>query len=302
MHSLIATSFIFTMNKSLPIFLCLLTLSGCQMLPANTEAETPAVETTTTSQPEQPSRNFSGDTLYDLLLAELAGQRQQPQLALERYQRQLQTAQSPLVAERTFLIAEYMDERETALQSALLWADLAPDNANAHRAAALELAKNGQFEQALEHTSQAITLDPNVENHFDFIAFTATHADPTIRPALLNKFEQLLQQHPQLNELRLGQAILLQEENPEQALRILQSIPGDSSTPALALQARLYQQMEQPEKSLQIQLQLIERQPENTAARLNYARHLINSSRYEESPRSVFAPTASRTGKRWTSA
>lgn len=270
------------MTKRLSLLLCLLTLSGCQLSPTSPDTDSvenaPAAEIAT----PLPSRNFDSNTLYDLLLAELAGQRQQPALALQRYQRQVQQARSPLVAERAFHIAEYMDERDAALTSALTWVQLAPDNAEAHRAAALELAKIGQFAQALEHTSQSITLDPESESHFDFIAYTATHADPAIRTALLEEFGQLLQQHPQRNELRLGQAILLQEDQPEQALELLQHMPGQSSAPALALQARLLQQLDQPEQSLVVQQQLLEQQPDNNLIRLNYARQLISMNRLEE--------------------
>lgn len=270
------------MNKHLLYLLCLLALSGCQLLPANPDTDN--VEAVIAADPpaQPPSRNFDSDTLYDLLLAELAGQRQQPALALQRYQRQVQQAHSPLVAERAFQIAEYMDERGAALASALTWVRLAPDSAEAHRAAALELAKTGQFTQALEHTSQSITLDPDSESHFDFIAYTATHAAPAMRAALLDEFEQLLRQHPQRNELRLGQAILLQEEHPEQALSLLQHMPGESSIPALALQARLLQQLDQPEQSLIVQQQLLEQQPDNNLIRLNYARQLISMNRLEE--------------------
>lgn len=276
------------MNKHLPFLFCLLVLPGCQLLTATSPAgssktaETAETPEATVDTPALPSRNFDSNTLYDLLLAELAGQRQQPGIALQGYKRQVQQAQSPLVAERAFHIAEYLDERDAALQSALTWARLAPSSAEAHRAAALELAKAGQFSQALTHTSQAITLDPASESHFDFIAYTATHADPAMRTALLGEFAQLLQQHPDRNELRLGQAILLQEDHPEQALSLLQHMPGESSVPALALQARLLQQLDQPEQSLAVQQQLLEQQPDNNLIRLNYARQLISINRLAE--------------------
>lgn len=269
------------MKTTLPLLLGLLALAGCQSLPGPDATETAAPAADAVATPA-PVRNFDSETLYDLLVAELAGQRQQPGLALQRYQRQLPRARSPLVAERAYRIAEYLDQHQSATQSAMTWVELAPDNPDAQRAAALALAQSGQFSAALEHTSLAITLDPDSESHFDFIAFAAAHSDPSLRAALQEQFAKLLQQHPQRHELLLGQAILLQEDHPEQALKLLQQMPNDDSTPALALQARLYQQLEQPEKSLLIQQQLLEQQPDNNAIRLNYARQLISMNRLAE--------------------
>ena len=273
--------FQYQMNKALSLSLGVLLLAGCQALPGPESSASPALPAE--SSPPPVTRNFDSETLYDLLVAELAGQRQQPALALQRYQRQLLRARSPLVAERAFRIAEYMDARQLAMQSAQTWVELAPDSADAYRAAAIELAKNGQYDKAMEYTSRAIELDPESESHFDFIAFTAVHTRPDMRAALQQQFARLLQEHPQRHELRLGQAILLQEDDPAQALKLLQQMPvnGNSAT-VLALQARLYQQLEQPEQSLQIQRQLIDEQPGNSAIRLNYARQLIGLNRLEE--------------------
>ncbi|NLD14348.1 MAG: tetratricopeptide repeat protein [Gammaproteobacteria bacterium] len=275
------------MNKSLPYLFCLLALSGCQLLPQ--PAESPATETSAPAEAATPAtppvvRNFDRGALYDLLLAEMAGQRQQPGQALQGYRRQLERTQSPAVAERALRIAEYMNDQSLALESALLWAQLAPDDASAQRAAALELTKNNRYQQALDYTSRAISLDPDSEGHFDFIAFTAAHADPAMRNALVQRLVQLDSQHPDRSELKLAQAILLQEDAPGQALQLLHKLPASDrqSSVALALQARLYLQLDQPERSLELQQQLLERQPDNQNVRFSYARQLINYNRLEE--------------------
>ena len=275
------------MTKPLPYLFCLLALAGCQMLPQSAAPSTtaqPATADAAHPATPPPARNFDKDALYDLLLAEMAGQRQQPERALQGYRQQLKRTQSPAVAERAFHVADYMNDRALALESALLWAQLAPDQADAQRAAALELTKDNRFQQALDYTSRAISLDPDSEGHFDFIAFTATHADPSMRSALVQRLIQLETQHPGRTELQLAQAILLQEDHPDQALQLLHRLPDDDrqSSAALALQARLYLQLEQPERSLALQQQLLERQPDNQSARFNYARQLISHNRLEE--------------------
>lgn len=272
------------MNIKLPFALCLLALAGCQALPAP-DTDTPTAEPVQTAQqtaPKVPSRNFAPDTLYDLLVAELAGQRQQPAIALQRYQRQVDKAQSPRVAERALHIAEYMQERPLALHSASSWARLDPGNAAAHRAAALEQARAGQLSNALQHISSAMQLEPDHDNQYEFIAFAASHADDSLRPVLLEGFTKLYAQHPEHHEFLLGQAILLHEQDPAEALRLIKKMPASNNIPAQAMLARLYQQLDRPEDSLAIQRRLLELRPDNNNLRLNHARQLISLNRLEE--------------------
>lgn len=262
----------------------LLCLSACVSQPANTppDAQSPALAAPAQEAPSA-SRNFEPDSLYQLLVAELAGQRHQFSLALAHYHQQTQTTASAKVAERAWQIADFLDQRPIALNSAQAWAKQAPKNAHAQRALALELARAQRFEESLQHMEQAIQLDPNSENQLDFITYAAHQADAEAQQALLQQFAQLQERHPDQEALPLAQAILLQDEQPQQALALLEAMPrSGSSLAALLLKARLYQQLEQPQQAVHSLRQALRLQPNHSEARLALARQLFALEQYQQ--------------------
>ncbi|HAQ73660.1 MAG TPA: hypothetical protein DCR66_06760, partial [Pseudomonas sp.] len=98
------------MNK-LVAFTALLFLGGCQSLMQSAPHSSPPVEDSTPEpQAEAPREygSFSRETLYALLVAELAGQRNRFDIALGNYVQQANATQDPAVAERGFRIADYL--------------------------------------------------------------------------------------------------------------------------------------------------------------------------------------------------
>ncbi|MCO3039823.1 hypothetical protein FA244_20365, partial [Pseudomonas aeruginosa] len=132
-----------SMNKSLALLTVTLLLGGCQSLIHKTPDGTPPVEDTAVETKAKPEKygSFSEDSLYSLLVAELAGQRNRFDIALSNYVVQAQKTRDPGVSERAFRIAEYLGADQEALDTSLLWARSAPDNLDAQRAAAIQLAR-----------------------------------------------------------------------------------------------------------------------------------------------------------------
>ncbi len=273
-----------TMKKYLsPLSLCLLILVGCAQLP-----DTPIEAVATAAARLEPREHsapvttarFTADSLYQLLVAELAGQRNQPELALAHYSQQAEATASPRVSERAWQIANLLDQRPLALSNARHWVQSAPDNADAHRTLALELIRARQPQQSMAHLEQAIQLDPDSDSHFDFLVVTASQADSDLQPALLQQFEHLQQRHPEQEGLLLARAILLQNDQPEAALKLLADLPKSSrKLPALMLQAQLYQQLERPEQALDSLRKAVRLYPGYSPARQALAHQLITLKR-----------------------
>lgn len=74
------------MNRSSALLLAFVFLSGCQALAPVSPDGTPSVEDTTPA-PEKPKvySSFSEETVFSLLSAELAGQRNRFDIALDNY-------------------------------------------------------------------------------------------------------------------------------------------------------------------------------------------------------------------------
>lgn len=271
--------------KKLLALSALLFLGGCQSIMQSTPDSSPPVEEATPQAIEPDVSeygSFSSDTLYALLVAELAGQRNRFDIALGNYVQQANATQDAGVAERGFRIAEYLGAEQAALDTAMIWASNAPNNLDAQRAAAVQLARAGRYEQSMEYMEKV--LQGQGDTHFDFLALSAAETDPDTRTGLLKSFDQLLAKHPDNPQLQFGKAVLLQQDGrPEEALALLEAqSAGEQEVPSILLQARLLQILERGKEALPLLEKSLRRHPEDKRLRLTYARLLVEQDRLDE--------------------
>jgi len=271
--------------KKLLVFSAVLLLGGCQsFMQSAPDSGPPVEEATPATAKASPSEygSFSSDTLYALLVAELAGQRNRFDIALGNYLQQANATQDAGVAERGFRIAEYLGADQAALDTALIWANNAPENLDAQRAAAVQLARAGRYEESLAFMEKV--LQGQGDTHFDFLALSAAETDPDTRTGLLKSFDQLLAKHPDNPQLKFGKAVLLQQDgHPEEALALLEEQPArEQEIPSILLQARLLQILERSKEALPLLEESLRQHPEDKRLRLTYARLLVEQDRLDE--------------------
>lgn len=271
--------------KKLLVFSAVLLLGGCQsFMQSAPDSGPPVEEATPATAKASPSEygSFSSDTLYALLVAELAGQRNRFDIALGNYVQQANATQDAGVAERGFRIAEYLGADQAALDTALIWANNAPENLDAQRAAAVQLARAGRYEESLAFMEKV--LQGQGDTHFDFLALSAAETDPDTRTGLLQSFDQLLAKHPGNPQLKFGKAVLLQQDgHPEEALALLEEQPArEQEIPSILLQARLLQILERSKEALPLLEKSLRQHPEDKRLRLTYARLLVEQDRLDE--------------------
>ena len=273
------------MNRSLALLTAATLLSGCQTFAPSAPDGTPPVEdpaATAVESAPQVYRSFSQETLLALLTAELAGQRNRFDIALENYAEQAKSTQDAGVAERGFRIAEYLGAEQQALETSLLWAKTAPDNIDAQRAAAVQLARAGRYDESMTFMEQV--LQRQGDTHFDFLALSAAETDPDTRAGLLQSFDRLQAKYPDNNQLLFGKALLLQQDGrPQEALELLEQQPDkDRPIASILLHARLLQSMERNDEALPLLEKGIEKHPDDKRLRLTYARLLVAEDRLED--------------------
>ncbi|MBC9249608.1 hypothetical protein A9179_04905 [Pseudomonas alcaligenes] len=279
------------MNKSFALLTALLFIGGCQTLAPSAPDGTPPVEDSAAAQaPAKPKvyASFSEETLYSLLAAELAGQRNRFDIALGNYVQQANATQDPAVAERAFRIAEYLGAEQAALDTALIWSKNAPDSLDAQRAAAVQLARAGRYDESMSYMEKV--LQKQGDTHFDFLALSAAETDPDTRAGLLQSFDRLLVKYPENGQLLFGKALLLhQDGRPQEALELLEAHQAsEQEVPPLLLRARLLQGLERGEEALPLLKKGIEQHPDDKRLRLAYARQLVELERLDEA-KSEFA-------------
>ena len=271
------------MNRSSALLLALVFLSGCQALAPTSPDESSAVEDTT-SVPEKPKvySSFSEDTLYSLLSAELAGQRNRLDIALDNYVTQAINTQDPGISERAFRIAEYLGADQAALDTSLIWAKNTPDDLEAQRAAAIQLARNGRYDDSIVYMEKV--LQAKGDTHFDFLALSASESDPETRSGMLKSFNSLLARHPDNGQLIFGKALLMQQDgDAEGALKLLENNPPQAGEVApVLLRARILQSLNRGDEALPLLKKSIQQYPQDKRLALTYARALVEQNRMDE--------------------
>ncbi|MDH1442795.1 tetratricopeptide repeat protein [Pseudomonas sp. GD03721] len=272
------------MNRPLALLTAFALLSGCQTFAPSEPDGTPPVQEADQPAQLQPSEygSFSQESLFALLTAELAGQRNRFDIALGNYVQQAQETGDAGVAERAFRIAEYLGAEQAALDSALIWASNAPDNIDAQRAAAVQLARAGRYDESMTYMEQVLQRQGNT--HFDFLALSAAETDPDTRAGLLQGFDRLLSKNPDNSQLLFGKAILLQQDGrAEEALALLEdSSAGATEVSPILLRARLLQSLGRGQEAMPILQKGIRQNPDDKRLRLTYARLLIEQDRFDE--------------------
>lgn len=240
--------------------------------------QTSAAATDEVSLPaEPPVRPFPIDTFYSLLVAEMAGSRGRYDVELGNYIQEAHRTRDPGVTARATRIARYLNAHQATLNTALLWVELEPDNAEARYIAASELAFDGQLTEAFKHSEALLNMGSRAL--FQSIAAQAAHATDTQREALMEDFERLLNQAGPLPELLTGKALLLQQDGKlEEALKAVRAAlaSAEDEIPAVVLEAQLLYQLERPQDALSRLVNLLKKNPDNLGLRLQYARMLAS--------------------------
>lgn len=261
-----------------------LLLTGCAVTDTTPEPPPAPLQSPVIPTPsEEPTvyGQFQADTLYALLAAEIAGQRNRFDIALNNYLEQAVVTRDAGIIERAMEISEFLGAHQQAMDMALLWTEVAPDNPDALRAAALQLARAGQHERAMQMMEQVLLLQD--DTHFDLLALTALQADSETRASMLDNLLELLQRYPDNAQLSFAAALLLQEEQrTDEALELLEEHTRHNRTSAsIMLQSRLHAGLGDVDEAIAVLQRGVGEFPDDGRMRLLLARMLVSQGDHQ---------------------
>ena len=272
------------MNRSSALLLAFALLNGCQAWQPKGQDTPPPVAQPAPAPDSKPQvySSFSQETVFSLLTAELAGQRNRFDLALDIYVSQAVKTQDPGIAERAFRIAEYLGADQAALDTSLIWAKNDTGNLDAQRAAAIQLARNGRYDDSLVYMEKV--LQGQGDTHFDFLALSAADTDQSTRDGLQHSFDRLLKKYPNNGQLIFGKALLLQQDGDAKgALQLLEDNPPQPGEIApILLRARILANLDRGNEALPLLEKNIRQNPDDKRLRLTYARMLVEQNRMDD--------------------
>ena len=181
-------------------------LGGCASVPANkAPIPAPSVIAQEIKRPEPPKQEMSSQTLYSMLLAEIALQRGELGLASRAYKDLVQDTNDYRVAERAAQIALSAQNPEESLSAAQRWLELEPESITARQTLAGILVSKGKLNEAKPHIQKILSAEgTNIGQGFLFLnKLLGRHQD---KAEVLALVQELARDYPNLPEAHFAEA------------------------------------------------------------------------------------------------
>ncbi len=221
---------------------------------------------------------LSGDLLYDLLVAEFAGNSGNIQTAVNFYQRAAEKTSDPRIAARAAYIALYGKDYDETLSALNRWHKLAPKSAGVVRMYAIVYLKLHQPDKALPYIQKIFSGIKVSPKNKTLALKVLLSKEANVKDALT-----VLQQLNRKKEDKNSSMLVLQARYEAQlkhytkAMTLLDdAYKSDSSmVDVLIIKARILA-VQGKDKAATAQIELaVDKRPDNNVLRLQYARMLV---------------------------
>jgi tetratricopeptide (TPR) repeat protein len=226
---------------------------------------------------------LDSDLLYKFLLAEIAGQRGNYQIAAQAYLEMAKTTRDPRIARRATEVALYGRYTNIALEAAKLWLATEKDSTAARQTLASLFVSSNDLQAAKPLLQQMLAADgDNVPQSLaQLYPLLAKHADKNAVLMLVKELTKPYQERPEAH-LAVAEASLAVNKYDVALAEIREAMRLRPDWEAGALfQAQLLNR-ESHAKALDYLKSFLATYPKAQEVRLGYARQLINDKKYPE--------------------
>ena len=244
--------------------------------------------------------SFPSDTLYSLLVAEVAASRRQYATTIDNYVAQAQDTRDKSIIIRATRITQFLRAHQDSIDMGLLWLEQEPDNREALTTVANAYIELQQPLQALDYTEQIINnsvrnqtvgkTSPNKSLDskpidggalIETLANYSKKSSPETLSKLTQRIQTLSETYPTLAGIKVGLSTLQQAAGRNDIARswidaALAQEPNRTS--AIIQDVRLLQSTQQSALALSKLEQYVKNTPNNHRVRLVYARLLSQSN------------------------
>ncbi len=273
-------------NAAISTLTILTLLTACANVPpAEIEADSAAksVEHVDTNTPEPAFRPFELQTLYSLLVADIAAQRNRYDVALRNYLRQAAKTEDAGIARHATALAELLRAEAVALRASELWAKAAPGDSDALRSAAIHQARARDLDRAMAHMIGAMELGGSTQ--FTQLAGSAATLTHSRKQEILAQMRGLIERHPQNSDLWLGAATLEDSlgdtesalASVRESLKLDEHAANRGRVSALITESQLLEKLNRSDEAISRIETALEEDEDNKRLHLQYARLLTRS-------------------------
>jgi tetratricopeptide (TPR) repeat protein len=230
-----------------------------------------------------PSLELTEQLMFKLMMAEVALQRGQPEIAVPALLELSRETRDPRIAQRATEAAWNARFPEAAVEAAGIWLQAEPGNARARQVLAAMLATQQKLGPARAHFEQWLASDPENVGQ-SFLQLSTLLARNSDRKAVLELMRALAKPYAKVPEARLAVAQAAWNAGND-ALALDESRAALNLSPGLEIAALFHAQALQKrsnDEAITFLAGYLKAHPEAKDARLNYARLLVTSKRYAE--------------------
>ena len=241
--------------------------------------------------------DLSEATLYDLLLGEIALQRNDPALAAKTFLDVARRTRDARVARRAVEIANFAKMPELSLEAAKVWQSIEPGSPQALQVVAALLIGAKRVDEAEPYLEKLLAADGvNIEN--GFLQLNRLLAGNPDKQSNFRVVRQLAARHPKVAQAQLAVAQAAFAAGDDSAAlaaaRQASAIRPEWETAAI-FEAQVLQKRSPAEASRRLG-QFVEKYPGSREARLNYARALVLEKRFPDARKQFEALLAANPG------
>jgi len=277
--------------KTLLTFIALsLFLTGCARFKSRPESVFESVGPESLRELPVSRAEPGGELLYELLAAELAGQRGDYPLALDYYTRAAEKVPDVWVVERAARIALYIKDEQRAREMVSLWLERAPDSPRAHKAALWLALKQGDVEGAGRHFIRLLELTPETgraEVLLETLRFMDGEVPKEVALKVMGRVSERFASSPEV--LYAYAMLALRQGETRLALtQVSRAVELRPESPKLRLmQSQLLTRLGETGKARQVLQDLVKGNPDNLQLRLLYAQLLLKTGEYGEAEKQL---------------
>lgn len=278
-----------TLRKPVIIALVAIGLQACASLKQMGQSmgvskpDTPAETATHQDDIDYADFDLDKDTLYDLLVAEIAAQRGQFNVTLVNYIQQARVTRDVDIIKRAINAAQYSKDLEAIKEMGQLWLEVEPENQSAHQLMAFQYSLQKKYADAIWHIDRLLELggDARVES----LAVGSQQVSEEDKLELLALYQGLLDKHPDNPEVTYALALIERNlKRLDDALARLDDVIARAPDlqSAAVLKADILYDQGKKQQALEFAEEKYDRFPENHALGRFYASLLIENKRLDD--------------------
>jgi len=248
--------------------------------------ENQAATDTENDIPDFPT-DISPSMLYELMVAEIARQRGQMDVAVANYLDAAKQSKDPKVAERATQVAIYAQDMTKALTASSLWVEVDDQNPDAHRTYAAILLNIGRAADAVAEYERMIQLMPANDTAKAFSIIVSQLTREPNHALALSVMQKLVEKRADNLDAQFAYAHLAMRHGDfDAALGTLDKVLKDKPhwSKAIILRARILAMQGGRDKALNYLAEELKKGPlkKNVELGITYARMLTEARKFEE--------------------